>query len=41
MFSVSLLISCLYDLSVVESGVLKSPTITVLLLLPSYLLVFA
>ena len=36
---VSLLIFCLVDLSIVVSGVLKSPTITVLLLISSFILV--
>ena len=39
---VSLLIFCLVDLSIGVSGVLKPPTIIVLLLIPlSYLLAFA
>ena len=36
---VSLLIFCLVDLSIGVSGVLKSPTITVLLLISSFILV--
>ena len=36
---VSLLIFCLVDLSIVVSGVLKSPTIIVLLLISSFILV--
>ena len=36
---VSLLIFCLVDLSIVVSGVLKSPTIIVLLLISSFMLV--
>ena len=36
---VSLLIFCLVELSIVVNGVLKSPTITVLLLISSFMLV--
>ena len=36
---ISLLIFCLFDLSIGVSGVLKSPTIIVLLLISSFILV--